>query len=119
MHLSIVNTAAHAHRATIGINQGVNGLDDGGEFATWYGIHGHLCFLAWFDFVLEALRQTEIQQDSFNVFHVDHVGAVFQIVTHVNLTQTCGAIKWRHDFQTLQSGLGQGQFSLCHLKCGI
>ena len=101
MHLSIVNAAAHAYRATIGINQRVNGLDGGREFATWYSIHGHLCFLTWLDFVLEAFGQTEVQQDCFNVFHIDHVGAVFQIITHVNLTQTCGAIKGGQHFQTL------------------
>jgi hypothetical protein len=41
---------------------------------------------------METLGQSEIKQDRFDVLNVDPVGAVFQIVTHVNLTQSCGAI---------------------------
>ena len=116
LHLSVVNTTPHTHRAAIGIDQGINGLDDSGEFTARQGIHGHLRFLPWFDFGLEALRQTEIKQHSFNVLHVDHVGAIFQIVTHVNLPQACGAIERRKHFQALQSSLRQCQFGLCNLK---
>ena len=91
-------------------------MNDGREFATRQSIHGHLSFLPRFNFGLEALSQSKIKQDRFDVLDVDHVGTIFQIVTHVDLTQACSGIKWRKHFQALKRGLGQRQFGKGHLK---
>ena len=86
------------------------------EFTAGQSIHGHLRFLPRFNFGLKTLWQTEIKQNSFDVLNVDHVSAIFQIITHVNLTKASGTIKWGKHLQALQGGLGQRQFGLCNLK---
>ena len=94
-------------------------MNDGGEFTARQSIKADLGFLTRFDFGLKAFSQTEVEQHRIDVFHVDHVSAIFQIVAHVDLTQACHAIKRSEDFQTLKRGLSQGQFGLGHLQCGF
>ena len=116
MLLPVVNATAYADRPTIGLNQGVDGLNNGGERPTGQSVYRQLGFLACANLGLEAFRQTEIQQNSVYVFHIDHVCAVFQVVPHVDLPQACDAVKRGQHFQALQCGVCQCQFGARHLQ---
>ena len=71
-----------------------------------------------FKFALKALRQAEINKHAADVFNVDQVGAVFDVVADVDTANTNGAVKGREDRHARQSRIGQGQLSLCHLQTG-
>ena len=107
--LAVVDTATHANRAAIGFNQRVHGLHDGRERPPRQGIHRQLRFLTRSDLGLKTLRQTKVEQHRIDVFHVDHVRAVFEVIAHVDLLEACDAIKRSQNLQALQRGLCQRQ----------
>ena len=114
--LAVVNTAAHTHRAAIGLDQGVHRLNNGGEGAARQGVHRQLGLLASADLGLETFGQTEVEQHGIDVFHVDHVRAVFEVITHVDLFEAGDAVKRCQHLQALQRGLGQCQFGARDLQ---
>ena len=115
--LAVVDATAHPHRTAIGLNQGVHRLHDGGEWPAGQSVHGQLRSLSRPDLGLETLGQTEIQQHRIDVFDVDHVRAIFEVIADVDLAQTGDAIKRRQHFQALQSGVGQGELGLGNFQC--
>ena len=77
LHLAVVDTPTHTDGTSVGIDERVNGLNDGCELSAGQCIKRDLRFLTRFDFGLKAFGQTEIQQDCVNVFNVDHVSTIF------------------------------------------
>ena len=107
--LAVVDAPTNTHRAAIGLDQGVHRLHDGREGSTRQGVHRQLGLLTCTDLGLKALGQTEVDQHGIDVFDVDHVGAVLEVITHVDLLETGDTVKRRQHFEALQSGIGQGQ----------
>ena len=116
--LAVVDAAAHPDRAAIGVDQGVDRLHNGRKAAVRQGIQGQLGFLACTYFGLVALGQTEIEQHRIDVFQVDHVRAVSEVVTHMDLLETGDPIKRRQHLQALQTGFAQRQLGAGHLERG-
>ena len=117
--LTVVDAAAHPHRAAIGLDQGVHRLNDGRERPARQSVHCQLGFLTRPNLGLETLRQTEVEQHGIDVFHVDHVGTIFEVIAHVDLLEAGDAIKWGQHLQALQRGLGQRQLGAGDLQgCG-
>ena len=75
--LPIVNTAAHAHRTAIGINQGVNRLHLRLVLAAWQRVNVQQSGLPRFDLALKAFWQTKINKHRLSVFQVNDVCTVF------------------------------------------
>ena len=84
LQLAVINAATHTHRAAIGVNQRVNRLNPGAVLAARQGVNVQAGRLACFDFGLETFRQTEVNKNGVQIFDVDDVGAVLQIIAHVH-----------------------------------
>ena len=115
--LAVVNATAHAHRASIGIDQRVHRLNDGAEGSARQRVDGQLGFLTGTDLGLKTLGQPEVKQHRIDVLDVDHVSAVLQVIAHVDLFEASDAVKWRQHLQTLQGGLCQRQLGARHFQC--
>ena len=104
---AIVNTSPNTDRAAIGVNQRINGLHLGGVLAARQGINVKQSGLPAFDLALKTLWQPEVHINSLNVFNVDNIGTIFQVVTYIDLADTGDAVKWSKNFQARCCGLGQ------------
>ena len=118
LELAVVDASPHRHRAAIGIQQGVNGLDHGHELAPWQRIHIHTGLLPALHLGLVALGQAEIHIQGVDVFQVDDVGTVFQVVPHIGGADTRDTVKRRHDLQPCSACLRQCQLGLGNLQVG-
>ena len=118
LQLAVVNTAAHPHRATIRINQRINRLHLSGVFAARQGINVQQGGLAPLDLALKTLGQAEVNKNRLDVFNVDNVCAILEVVAHTDLANPDSAIERREDFEAGCSGLRQRQLGLRHLQIG-
>ena len=116
--LAVVDASPHPHRAAIGVNQRVNSLDESHKTAARQRIQIDHGGLAFFDFVLETLWQTEVNKNSVNVLHIHDIGAVLEVIPHIGRANANDAIKRREDFQACRCGFGQSQLGLGHLQIG-
>ena len=106
----------HPNGAAIDIDQRIHRLHLGFEGAARHGIDVQLHHLTGDHFALVALGQAEVHIQSANVFQVDQIGAVFDIVTDVDVANAHGARKMRHDAHAIQAGARQSQLGLRHLQ---
>src|SRR5574343_585196 len=97
--LAVVDAAADADRAAVGVDQRVHRLHQRNERLARQGVHTQLRFLTGLDLALETLGQAEVHQHRINVFDVDDVRAVLEVITHADLLETGHAVKRGHDFQ--------------------
>ena len=118
LHASVVDAGTHSHRATIGVNQGVDGHHHGRKFPTGQRINLQLGTLTGFDLGLKTLWQTVIHVDRIHVLEVDDVGAIFEVITQVDGPDTDRAVKRGQNFQPGRRCLSQSQLGLRHLKVG-
>ena len=117
-HLPVVNTATNTHRAAIGVDQWVHRLHHRREPLTRQCIKADHCRLAFFDLVLKALGQSEINKHGINVFDVHHVGAVFQVVTDIGRANAGDAVKRRKHLQPCGRSPGKCQLGVRHFQIG-
>ena len=110
--------SAHRYRAAIGINLRVNRLDLGLEDAPRHGIELQLHLLLALELALKTLRQFKVHIHRRQVFDVDQIGTVFDIVANVDAADTHRAIKRGDDTHAVQPGAGQRQLRLYHLHIG-
>ena len=118
LQLAVVNAAANADRTAIGVNQRVNRLNFCGVFAARQRVHIEHGGLAAFDFGLKAFWQPEVDENRINVFDVDDVSTVFQVVAHIDLANARNTVKRGNNFQTLCGRFGQSQLGLRNLQVG-
>ena len=116
LQLAVVNAAANANRAAIGVNQRVNCLNFCSEFAARQRVHVKRGGLTSFNLGLKALWQPEVDKHRVHVFNVDDVCTVPQIVAHIDQTDARNPVERCNDFQALCSGPGQRQFGLSNLQ---
>ena len=77
LRLTVVNAGAHAHRAPVGVNQRVNGLNLCSKFTARQRVKVKLRCLPAFDFCLKAFGQAIVNKNRVHVFDIDDVCAVF------------------------------------------
>ncbi len=118
LQAAVVDAAAHGERAAIGIDLRVDGQHHGRILHAWQRIKGHAGRLAGFHLVLQPLGQAEVHIHRVQVFHVDDVGAILEVVAHVHAANACNAIKRSHDAQALGCGFGQGELGFSHFEIG-
>ena len=114
----VVNAGTHANRAAIGVNQRIDRQHRGRELATWQGVqfdHGRLTAS---DFGLKAFGQTVVHKNGIDVFDVDNVSTIFEVVTDADRANAGQTVKGGNDFQTCCRGAGQSQFGLSDLLGG-
>ena len=116
LHAAIVNASPHAYRAAIGINLRVNRLHDGFKFTARQRVQLNRRLLALAHLALEALGQAVVHKHRLNVFDVDNVRAVFQIIAGVDGANAGQAVKRCCDFEACRRGLRQGQLGLGHFQ---
>ena len=67
---------------------------------------------------MKAFGQTAIYVDCVDVFNVDDVCAVLQVVPHIDQANAGYAVKRSHDLQARSSVFGQRKFGLRDLQIG-
>ena len=70
-------------------------------------------------FALVTLRQTEINIQLGEIFQINHVRTIFDIVAYIDRAQTHRAAERRHDAHTLPAGTGERHLCLRHLQTGL
>ena len=116
LQAAVVNASPHTNRTTIRVNQRINGLQDSSELTTRQGIQLRRSQLPATNFGLKALGQAVVHKNSFNVFNIDNVSAVLQVVANVDHADTRQAVKRCQDLQTRSGCVGQRQLGLGHLQ---
>jgi hypothetical protein len=106
-------------RAPIDIEQRVDGFHRGLEHASRKRIELQLHRLAGPQLALEALRQAEIGIHAADVFQVDQVGAILDVVAEVDVADADRAVERRQDGHARPARTGQGQLRLGNLHIGI
>ena len=107
LQLPVVHTAANADRAAIRVNQRINRLQLGRVAATRERVDVKNSHLAPFNFALKTLWQTEIDVDGIDVFNVDNVSAVLEVVPHIDQANAGYTVERCQNFQPRRSGPGQ------------
>ena len=118
LQLPVVNAASDADRAAIGVNQRVNRLHLCRVFAARQGVNIQHGCLTPPDLALKTLRQPEVHEDGFEIFNIDNVCAVLEVVAHIDLANTHSAIERRNNSQAGCCGLRQRQLGLRYLQIG-
>ena len=113
LQLAVVDAAADADRAAVGVHQRVDGLDHA-RCSCGPGSASTSTSAVWprLDLGLEALGQAEVDEDRVQVLDVHDVGAVLEVVAHVDAADAGDAVERRHDAQPRRGGLGQRQLGL-------
>ena len=107
---------ADRHRATIGVQQRVDRLDPGLELPAGEGIQLQFDPLATAQPGLETFGQAEIDQHRGQIFQIDQVGTVLDVVAEVDRAKAQHTVKRRNDAHPCQAGVGQRQLGLGHLQ---
>ena len=84
----------------------------------WQRINFKHCILAVPNLALVTLRQPEVDVDGINIFKIDNVRSVFQVIAHVHLADAHDAAERGHNSQARSRGFGQRQLGLSHLHAG-
>ena len=114
----VINATADADRMAIGIDQRINRLNLCAVALAGQRINIKQSRLASSDFSLVTLGQPEIDINGVNVFDVDNVCAILQVVTHVHLANADDAVERCHDFQACGRGFCQRKLGLADLQIG-
>ena len=118
MQPAVVDAAAHRNGPPIRIDLRADGLHQGRVAHARQCIKRDLCGLARAHLALQPLGQTEVHIHRSEVFNVDDVGPVLEVVAHVDTPNARNTIERGHDLEALGGGLGQRQLGLCHFQVG-
>ena len=116
LQLPVVDTAANADRAAVGVYQWIDGLQLGGIPPAGQCIHVEQGGLAAPDLVLKSLRQTKIDVDRIDVFNVDNISTILEVVAHIDQAYAHNCVEGCNDFQARCRGLGKRKFGFGYLQ---
>ncbi len=116
--MAVIDAGPHPYGTAIRIDQRVDRLDLGCVFFSRQGINIQHRNLPVLDLALVTLGQPEINKNRINVFNIDDVRAVLQVVPCIDLADSHNPVKGCQDFQTGGGGLCQRQLGLGHLQVG-
>jgi hypothetical protein len=84
LHLSVVDAGANPYRTAVGIDQRIHGLNEGFKLAARQRVKVHHRLLTFAHLGLEALGQAEVHEHCLDVFDIDDVSTVFQVVAGID-----------------------------------